>query len=332
MEPTAEPGWRSAYALRKPVSERVSVFPPTEEELAILRAVTYASVFDYPLTAEELWRSLPRHRMSIDALKRAMAERPFLRDRVALVEGWYVPAGLGDLVDRRRLREESSRFFLAKHRRTLDAVCVLPFTRLVAISGSLAHLNADEEADLDLFIVTKGRHVWTVALFLVILSRLMRRRKVVCANFLLADSHLPLDQHDFYTASQVLHLRPVIGADTLATFLEANPFVHEWFPNAKDAPAADFPFPPAGGLRRLKRLLELLLWIPSRPLEAVCRSIYGWHLRRRISRWKSPEQVRLEPCCLKLHTHSHRKAVLDRFEALVEERSARWSSPARPRP
>ncbi|HUR22084.1 MAG TPA: hypothetical protein VMZ90_14810 [Vicinamibacterales bacterium] len=287
--------------------------------MAILRAVIYAAVFEFPLSAEELWRSLPRHKTSIDTLKRAIAERPFLRERIDVVDGWYVPAGRRDLMERRRQRERSSRAFLARHRRTLDVICTLPFTRLVAISGSLAHLNADENADLDLFIVTHGPHVWTVALLLVIISRLMRRRKVVCANFLLADSHLVLDQHDLYTASQVLHLRPVIGADTQARFVEANPFVREWFPNAKDATPVEFPLPAPGGLQQFKRVLELLLWIPSRPIEAVCRQIYGWHLRRRISRWRSPEQVRLEPSCLKLHTHSHRKAVLDRFEALVAE-------------
>ncbi len=317
--PGAETQWRSAYAQRKPVSERVSAFPPTAEDIAILRALLYASVFDYPLSADELWRSVPRHKTTIDAVRRAIAERPFLRDRIELRDGWYVPAGRGDLIERRRQRERSSRDFLARHRRTLDVVCTLPFTRLVAISGSLAHLNADDDADLDLFVVTRGAHVWTVALSLVVLSKLMRRRKVVCANFLLADSQLVLDQRDLYTASQVLHLRPVIGADIQARFIEANPFVHEWFPNAKDAPPVEFPLPQAGGLRRFKGTLEALLWIPSGLIEVMCRHIYGWHLRRRVSRWRSPEQVRLEPCCLKLHTHSHRKAVLERFDALVAE-------------
>jgi hypothetical protein len=287
--------------------------------MAILRAVLYASVFDFPLSAEELWRSLPRHKIAIDALKRALSERSFLRERIDLVDGWYVPAGRGELVEQRRQRERSSRAFLAKHRRTLDVICTLPFTRLVAISGSLAHLNADDDADLDLFVVTRGPRVWTVALSLVILSRLMRRRKVVCANFLLADSHLKLDQHDLYTASQVLHLRPVIGGDTQARFIKANPFVHGWFPNAENAPAVDFPLPPAVGFPRFKRFLELLLWIPAGPIEALCRHIYGWHLRRRISRWRSPDPVRLEPCCLKLHTHSHRNAVLGQFDSLVAE-------------
>ena len=287
--------------------------------MAILRAVQYASVFDFPLSAEELWRSLPRRKTSLSALTRAIAERPFLRDRISFVDGWYLPAGREDLIERRRQRERSSRAFLARHRRTLDMVCTLPFTRLVAISGSLAHLNADDDADLDLFVVTRGPRVWTVALLLVVLAKLMGRRRVVCANFLLADSQLTLDQHDLYPASQVLHLRPVIGADTQARFLEANPFVHEWFPNAADAPAVEFPTPGAIGFPSLKRVLEVLLWVPAGLIELACRHIYGWHLRRRISRWRSPEEVRLEPCCLKLHTHSHRKAVLGRYEALVAE-------------
>ena len=308
---------------RKPVSARVSPFPPTAEESAILQGVLYASVFDYPLRPEELWRSLPRHSTSLDALKRAISDRPFLRDRIELIDGFYVPAGRRDLIERRRKREQSSRSFLTKHRRTLDMICALPFTRLVAISGSLAHLNAEEDADLDLFIVTKGPRVWTVALSLVVLSRLMNRRKAVCANFLLADSHLRLDQQDLYTASQVLHLRPVIGKDMLGRFVAANPFVQEWFPNASTAPPMAFPLPPSGGIRRLKGLIEALMWVPSGVIEATCRFVYGSHLRRRVSRWQSPDQVRLESGCLKLHTHSHRAAVMEQLDAAIRRSVSR---------
>lgn len=308
---------RSSYVAGKPVSSRVSPFRPTAEDLAILRAVFYAAVFDYPLSAEELWRSLPRHRTSVEAVRRAIAERPFLRDRIELVDGWYVPAGRRNLVQRRRERETASRAFLSRHRSTLDIVCAVPFTRLVAISGSLAHLNSDDDADLDLFIVTSGPRVWTVALTLVVLSRLLGRRKVVCANFLLADSDLALDQHDLYTASQVLHLRPVMGSAAMSRFLAANPFVYDWFPNAANADPVDFPLPAAGRIRRLKPLLEMVLWVPSGVIEIVSRSIYRWHLRRRVSQWDSPDQVRLESRCLKLHTHSHRTEVLNRFETMV---------------
>jgi hypothetical protein len=66
-------------------------------------------------------------------------------------------------------------------------------------------------------------------------------------------------------------------------------------------------------------MLELLLWVPSGVVEAFCRRVYGWHLRRKTSGWRSPEEVRLEPWRLKLHTNSHRTAVLERFEELVAE-------------
>ena len=47
---------------------------------------------------------------------------------------------------------------------------------MVALSGSLAHLNLQEGGDLDLFVVTRGRHAWTVCVALIVLARLMGRR------------------------------------------------------------------------------------------------------------------------------------------------------------
>lgn len=320
-----------AYAQRKqvspPVTERDT---PTPDEAAIVRAVLYASIFDFPLSASELRRTLTRPCASVSALQRLIEQSQFLESRVQSIDGWYVPAGRTNLVEHRRVREARSRAFLSAHRWTLDMICAVPFTRLVAISGSLAHLNADDDADLDLFVITRGPHVWTVALLIVLMAKVLRRRKVVCANFIVADSHLALDQHDLYTASQILHLRPVVGADTYTHFIAANPFTDRTFPNAGDQPASPFPVPGPGLWRVVKRVLEAVLWLPSGLLERLCRRAYGWHLRRKVSRWRSPEQVRLEPCVLKLHTNSHRRAVLEQFERLVAD-ATRPNAAPRPR-
>jgi hypothetical protein len=312
-------GPTAAYAGGKRISPSVtSRATATAAEVAILRAILYASIFDFPLSLEELRRALSCP-IALDDLRRIMARSRFLQSRVEQRNGWCVPAGRTDLIDRRLAREAQSRRFLATNRRLLDVACALPFTRLIAISGSLAHLNADADADLDLFVITRGPHVWTVTLLLVLAAKLLRRRNVVCANFVLADSHLALEQHDLYTASQVLHLRPVTGAEGYAAFVDANPFVRRWYPNADAQPAPEFPLPAAGWLRRMKRPLEALLSWPSGLIERFCRRAYGWHLRRVGARWQSPDQVRLDPCCLKLHTNSHRAAVLDRFERLVAD-------------
>jgi hypothetical protein len=190
----------------------------------------------------------------------------------------------------------------------------MPFTRLVALSGSLAHLNLEADGDLDLFIVTRGPHVWTVTLAVLLLTKVMGRRRVICANFILADTHLTLDQQDLFTANQVIHLKPLVGADALEELVAANPFVARFYPNAARPRRVGREAPP-----RRKRVAESLLRAASPAIESASRALYGWYLRRRSRSWRSPEQVHLESDYLKLHTRSHRQSILERFDAAMHD-------------
>jgi hypothetical protein len=241
------------------------------------------------------------------------------RELVEYRDGFFFPRGRRALVEERRRRETKSRAFLEDNRALLDLICAVPFVRLVALSGSIAHLNADHEADLDLFIVTKSDRVWSVTVAVLLLAKLMRRRRVVCANFVVAESHLALDQQDLFTASQVIHLRPLCGEAVYRQLLEANPWVDRFYPNFSCDERQAFPFRRDVRFDRLKRGLELLSAGSSRIVEEACRRAYRWYLQRRRSSWPSPEQVRLQPDCLKLHTHSHRESTLQRFDAMVRQ-------------
>jgi hypothetical protein len=98
-----------------------------------------------------------------------------------------------------------------------------------------------------------------------------------------------------------------------------NPFIGRVYPNAPvcRAPAGlTWTFP--RWLALTKTSLELLLGLPAPLFEAACRRLYGWHLRRRAATWRSPDQVRLQSDYLKLHTRSHRRTVLERFDAAVD--------------
>jgi hypothetical protein len=59
-------------------------------------------------------------------------------------------------------------------------------------------------------------------------------------------------------------------------------------------------------------------WTVAPAFERLCALIYRTHLRRRAHTWRSCEQVRLEPECLKLHTSSHRREVMERFERALD--------------
>ena len=291
----------------------------TTREIAIARTVIYASLFDYPLTLEQLHHSLIESDQTRPEILAVYEGSEILHDIVEYRDGFFFPMGRGDLVAERRRREARSDAFLARHRLALRLVCALPFTRLVALSGSIAHRNLEPNGDLDLFIVTRGPRVWTVTVMLLILTRLLRRRRTVCANFVLADSHLAVDQQDLFTANQVIHLRPLAGGELLERFRAANPFVARFYPNSAGASAqAALVDVRSGAMGLVKRALETVLSLPSPLVEGVCRRAYAWHLQRRAGSWRSPDQVLLQSDYLKLHTRSHRHAVMDRFQATVD--------------
>ena len=309
----------------------------TRHEVAIARAVIYAGLFDYPLTLDQLHESLIESSLTPSQILSVYGRSHALQQIVGCRDGFFFPFGRAALIAERRRREERSRAFLERYRFALGLVSAIPFTRLVALSGSVAHMNLEPGGDLDLFIITRGPRVWTVTLAVLLLTKLLGCRRVICANFVIADSHLTLDQEDLFTANQVIHLKPLVGAEALAEFAAVNPFVKRFYPNAgRSRPLSALePWSPAERAEqaraeqarpaqrttvdRLKSALEVALAPLSPIVEAACRSLYGWHLRRRAASWRSPEQVSLQSDYLKLHTQSHRRLILDRFDSAVAD-------------
>jgi hypothetical protein len=291
-------------------------------ELAIARSVIYASLFEYPLTLDQLRHALVESDQTQAEIYSTYCSSEKLPIIIEYRDGFFFPRGQAAFIGRRLQREARSRVFLERHRRLLRFVCALPYTRMVALSGSIAHFNLDGGGDLDLFIVTRGSHVWSVTVAVLVLAKLLRQRRAVCANFVLSDTHLEFAQQDLFTANQVIHLRPLVGASLLGDIVAANPFVARLYPNFR-VPEADVAqsaaVAPDPGLERMKAIVERVCLGPSRLVEVLCRHAYAWHLRRRATTWHSPEQVQQQPDYLKLHTHSHRRSVLERFDLALRD-------------
>lgn len=289
----------------------------TAAESAIARSVLFASLFDYPLTLAQLRQTLIESAQTPSEIQALYMRSDALRATIEHRQGFFFPRDRRDLICERRRREARSRIFLDRHHRLLSVICALPYVEMVALSGSIAHLNLEGSGDLDLFIVTKGRHVWSVTVAVVLIAKLMRRRKTTCANFVLADSALSLDQQDLFSASQIIHLKPLVGDDTYRRFVAANPFVSRFYPNFRVAPKTGRQNGWNQVVGGVKKLIETALAAPSMLVESLCRRAYRWYLTRRSSTWDSPDQVRLDTDCLKLHTRSHRQSVLSRFDDAV---------------
>lgn len=311
------------------------VHPTPAQELAVLRAVIYASLFDYPLTLPQLHATLVGERADPDTVEAWCRQSALLRAAVDHVDGLYFPAGRADLLHTRARREVVSRDLLARNRRVLALVSRMPFVRMVALSGSLAHLNAEGSADLDLFVITAPRRVWSVTVAVLVLARLLGWRRRLCLNYVISERALGIEPADLFAANQIIHLKPITGRDVFRAFVAANPFVAALYPNFAIGDAlAEFDDRPSevGGRHAgaLRSAIERVLSATVAPAcERLARWLYRAHLHRRATAWASRDQVRLEPECLKLHTTSHRAHTLARFDAAVVEAVGRASSDRR---
>ena len=185
---------------------------------------------------------------------------------------------------------------------------------MVALSGSVAHLNLEGSGDLDLFIVTRGRRVWSVTVAVILLAKLLGRRRTLCANYVLSDTQLRMDQQDLFTASQIIHLKPLVGVEVYDRLVAVNPFVTRLYPNFHRA----FAMTAGIKLRHGAATFEVDAGMGVDDSVSAGRGVLPDGVSSLLATprrsWQSPEQVRLEPECVKLHTHSHRRSILERFD------------------
>jgi hypothetical protein len=289
--------------------------PRPAEERAFLQSVVYAALFEYPLTVSQLREALIGTVADEATLLRWFAESTYLQQTIEYESGYFFPRGRHELLATRSRREAISQALLQELQGPLRLITGMPFVRMVALSGSLAHRNADADADLDLFVITSPHRVWTVTVATLICARLMRWRRRLCLNYVVSERALWIAPADLFSANQIVHLQPLSGATTYRRFLKANRFVGRFYPNfnGRQAPSARMP-------RSFQTSLEFLHNVTIGPLvEYLCRALYRMHLQRQAHTWSSRDQVRLDAECLKLHTHSHRRTVMERFERALDD-------------
>lgn len=74
--------------------------------------------------------------------------------------------------------------------RGLRIIQALPFTRMVALTGSLAEGRATEKSDIDFFVQVKAGHIWTSRLIITAILQLFGLRRTdgnisgkICLNW-----------------------------------------------------------------------------------------------------------------------------------------------------
>ncbi len=221
-------------------------------EKAILKTLAYSDIFDYPLKAYEIHKWLIGKKASLKQVERALkklSQESNRRKRASLKAGvknqgdYYFLKGRQKIVKKRLVKEKYSQKLLRKAKLVSRVIKLIPFIKLIGISGGLALNNATQKDDIDLFIITKKQRLWISRLFiLVILEALRVRRKrgdsqvkaagKVCINIILEEDRLAQMNNNIYLAHEVLQMKVLWQKDGIyQKYLEDNAWAIKFLPN-----------------------------------------------------------------------------------------------------
>jgi glycosyltransferase involved in cell wall biosynthesis len=275
----------------------IAPWPNGKLQSAIQKTLDYATMFQYPLTAEEVRERLFDVEIDESAFNSAISGMRIAADEQAFRV--------------RALREQISDEAIHNAQSHLRTLAWMPFVRMIAFSGATAHRNMTDAEDLDLFMIVEDGKLWATFLICIVWAKLKGLRKRLCMNYLISDAALPVFEHDVFTAQQVASLKPIYGKHVYDRFISMNPFVRRCFPNFQPWRHRESysEIKPVAG----KEILEAILRCgPVQILERISRSVLGRYLRRKAqdAARSGTSDVLLDARRLKLHLKSHKPAVL----------------------
>lgn len=215
---------------------------------AILRTLCYADIFDYPLTAKEIFRYLiwlPNAAPSASSVRSVLLKS---YPNIERVGKYFTLKGRSKTVQIRKKRQKYAKEKMEIAKRVGKWLKRIPTIKMVALTGALAMGNSDEGDDIDLLLITSRNRLWFTRLFTVIITETLgvRRRPTkrksesindkICLNLWLDETALnvPKPQQNLYTAHEVAQTKPLWSKGVVyEKFLTQNAWIKEYLPNIK---------------------------------------------------------------------------------------------------
>lgn len=207
---------------------------------SILKTLSYADIFDYPLTKEEIWNFL----ISEKKIKKTEFEKA-LPSIATRQDHYFFLKGRQEVVSLREKREKVSKEKLELATKYIRLLSLIPWIKFIGISGSLSMQNAVENDDIDLFVITSDGGIWTSRLLMILLLLFLGKyrrkdskkvRDLFCLNMFITQKNLeiPKNMQNLYTAHEVVQLMPIFSAsNTYEEFISANSWVGRFLTHYK---------------------------------------------------------------------------------------------------
>lgn len=292
---------------------------------SILATLSYSDIFDYPLREEEIWEWLiseDGRQRTEDGNQKSEDRKTFAHSltlalnshQIGMTQGFYHFLDREKIVVVRRRRTEYSKSKIRRAEKIAVILRLIPWIKLIGITGGLARNNSEKEDDIDLFFITAQNRLWLtrgfVVLILSILGLYRRPNKfkdMICPNMFVTESSLKMEPEDIFTAHEVCLLKPIfVRGDIYQKFLIENLWVRKFLPNV---------------LEDIKKLSHLAIEEKKRDnlpncliaqllnyCEVFSQKLQLWYMRRK----RTTELVSDE--LIKFHPQDARNWILEEYQ------------------
>ena len=182
---------------------------------SIIKTLAYYDIFNYPLTAEEIYYNLGTNHVSLHRMLQ-MRLKNYARDGLIYKKNnFYLLTNNDNYISRRidgnRLAEKK----MNSAYRMTNFISKFPYVRAILLSGSISKGYMEKDSDVDYFIITHPNRLWATRLLLMLFKKifLLNSRKIFCINYFVDTESLEIEEKNIFTATELATLIPTYGTE-----------------------------------------------------------------------------------------------------------------------
>lgn len=282
-----------------------------ECERAILNSLHYRSIFNASLTWHQLCTFLISDKVFSekelkDAVRSLLDRGEISKSRSAFHSKHIKPHYW-------KYKSEKSKESLEEVIGILKLLERIKWIKMLAITGSVAAHNAQDDDDIDIFIITDADRLWLTRLFVALILKLTNRypseqsrKGKICPNIYIDSSQLAWDKkgQNVYVAHEILLMHPIVNRDDMYfRFIKANEWIFNFLPHSSMHLPKHFP-----KYKNKYRSFYIDL------LEQYVMSLQKWYMKKRKTQEITTKHV------IHFNKGDHSSHILDSFIKLVSTR------------
>lgn len=205
------------------------------KELIVVH-ICYRDVFNAPVLIDDLKKWIGVQSSNQESFDKALHE---LKEEKLVIEldSYLACPAKKEIILNQKRKSDLTHQIIKKGQRGLTLLSKIPFVKFVGISGSIAADNPTNDykqtqIDLDLFVITAKNTLWifvTIERIFTNVVRFFRGNHFYCLNYITDESFLEIFNKSFYTATELVNLKPVTDKGVYVNLISCNKWVEKYY-------------------------------------------------------------------------------------------------------